>query len=45
MEKKSATRLDIARRAGTSVSVVSRALNNSGYAVSYTHLVIEDGKQ
>ena len=31
MEKKSATRLDIARRAGTSVSVVSRALNNSGY--------------
>ena len=31
MEKKTATRLDIARRAGTSVSVVSRALNNSGY--------------
>ncbi|HJC56542.1 MAG TPA: LacI family transcriptional regulator [Candidatus Eisenbergiella intestinipullorum] len=31
MERKSATRLDIAKRAGTSVSVVSRALNNSGY--------------
>lgn len=31
MEKKTATRLDIARRAGTSVSVVSRAINNSGY--------------
>lgn len=31
MEKKTVTRLDIARRAGTSVSVVSRALNNSGY--------------
>lgn len=31
MEKKLATRQDIAQRAGTSVSVVSRALNNSGY--------------
>lgn len=31
MEKKYATRKDIAERAGTSVSVVSRALNNSGY--------------
>ena len=30
-EKKYATRKDIAERAGTSVSVVSRALNNSGY--------------
>ncbi|WP_455619773.1 LacI family DNA-binding transcriptional regulator [Eisenbergiella sp.] len=31
MEKKNATRKDIALRAGTTVSVVSRALNNSGY--------------
>ena len=31
MEKKSATQLDIARRAGKSVSVVSRVLNISGY--------------
>lgn len=31
MEKKAVTRKDIALRADTSVSVVSRALNNSGY--------------
>jgi DNA-binding LacI/PurR family transcriptional regulator len=31
MEKKPVTRRDIAQRADTSVSVVSRALNNSGY--------------
>lgn len=31
MEKRKVTRKDIASRAGTSVSVVSRALNNSGY--------------
>lgn len=31
MEKQTVTRKDVAQRAGVSVSVVSRALNNSGY--------------
>lgn len=31
MEKQTVTRKDVAQKAGVSVSVVSRALNNSGY--------------
>lgn len=45
MEKKIITRKDVAERAGVSVSVVSRALNNSGYVDKEKKMKILDAAE